>query len=70
MEVSSNKITCDVFSYDSSENLVRLPNGKVAVIEGLSGYIVVDSADKLLICRKSEEQKIKQFVNDIENRKS
>lgn len=72
-EKDSNKnshILGDVFSYDSSENLVRLPNGKVAVIEGLSGYIVVDSADKLLICRKSEEQKIKQFVNDIENRKS
>jgi mannose-1-phosphate guanylyltransferase len=39
------------------------------VIHGLNGYIVVDSGNVLLICKKEEEQKIKQFVNDIKIKK-
>lgn len=66
----NSHILGDIFSYDCSDNLVRLPKGKLAVLEGLQGFIIVDSEDKLLICRKSEEQRIKQFVNDIENHKS
>ncbi len=67
---NNSHILGDIFSYDSDSNLIRLPKGKIGVIEGLSGFIVVDAGDKLLICRKTEEQRIKQFVNDIENRKA
>ena len=44
------------------------PNGrqKVAVIQGLEDYIVVDTDDVLLICHKSDEQQIRQFVTDVQ----
>lgn len=32
---------------------------------GLKDYIVADAGDVLLICPKSEEQRIKQMVNDV-----
>jgi len=35
------------------------------VLQGLKGYIIVDTKDALLICKKEEEQKIKQFVTDL-----
>jgi mannose-1-phosphate guanylyltransferase len=35
------------------------------VIQGLDDYIVVESDNILLICRKQDEQKIKNFVNDV-----
>ncbi|MFM7104804.1 MAG: hypothetical protein ACKOW8_04720 [Flavobacteriales bacterium] len=35
------------------------------MLQGLNGYIVVDTDDVLLVCRKEDEQRIKQFVNDI-----
>ncbi len=54
-----------VFSYDSKNCLINLPNDKLAVIQGLDDYIIVDSDNILLICRKEDEQKIKQFVNDV-----
>jgi mannose-1-phosphate guanylyltransferase len=44
-----------------------MPKDKLAVIQGLDNYIVVDTEDALLICQKDEEQKIKQFVKDLEN---
>lgn len=51
--------------YDTNESIVNIPNGKVAIIQGLKGYIIVDSGDALLICPKSNEQQIRQFTSDI-----
>jgi len=51
--------------YDSENCIVRLPKDKLAVIQGLDDYIVVEEKGVLLICKKQEEQRIKQFVNDI-----
>jgi mannose-1-phosphate guanylyltransferase len=59
----------DIMMYDSKNCMVSMPAGKIAIIEGLDGYIVVDSSDKLLICRKDEEQRIRQFVNDLKMKK-
>lgn len=57
-------LVCDTMFFDSSENIVSLPAGKLAVIQGLDGYIVAESGNVLLICKKDEEQRIKQFVSD------
>ncbi len=51
--------------YNSSDNIVTVPEGKLAVIEGLKDYIVAQTDDVLLICKKEEEQKIRQMVNDV-----
>ena len=51
--------------YDSSNNIVNVPKDKLVVLQGLDDYIVVDTNDVLLMCKKVDEQKIKQFVNDI-----
>ncbi len=52
-------------TYDTSNSVVFLPKDKIAVVEGLDGYIVVDKGNSLLICKKDNEQLIKSFVNDI-----
>lgn len=65
-DAANNAIIGDnVLSYDSRDNIIMMPKGKVAVIQGLTDYIVVESNDTLLICKKQDEQKIKQFVNDV-----
>lgn len=61
-----NAISGDmVISYDSEGCIVNAADGKLVVIQGLKDYIVVDSGKVLLICKKSEEQSIKQIVNDV-----
>ena len=55
----------NVIMYESEECIVSVPKEKLVVLQGLKGYIVVESNDTLLICRKSDEQKIKQIVTDI-----
>jgi mannose-1-phosphate guanylyltransferase len=51
--------------YDAKDNVVAVPKNKLAVIQGLEDYIVAENDDVLLICRKADEQKIRQFVNDV-----
>jgi mannose-1-phosphate guanylyltransferase len=46
----------------TSNCLVRLPAGKLAVLKDLHDYIVVDENDVLLIYPKSKEQEIKQVT--------
>lgn len=58
-------IGAESFMYESKNCVVNVPKGKLVVIQGLEDYIVVDSGESLLICKKSEEQKIKEYVNDI-----
>jgi mannose-1-phosphate guanylyltransferase len=59
--VSGNRI----FLYDTEGCIVNLPEEKVAVIQGLKDHIVVESRKILLICRKDDEQQIRQFVADV-----
>ena len=51
--------------YDSTNNMIRMPKDKLAVIQGLHDYIIVESDNILLICKKEDEQQIKNFVNDL-----
>lgn len=55
----------NVMIYDSSDCIVNMPKDKLVVLQGLNDYIVVEDDNALLICRKQDEQQIRQFVNDI-----
>jgi mannose-1-phosphate guanylyltransferase len=55
----------DILLYDSENCIVNMPDGKVVVLQGLNDYIVVESENILLVCRKDDEQQIRQFVNDV-----
>ncbi len=54
-----------VFLYNSANNLIKVPDDKVVVMQGMNGYIVVEDEGTLLICKKENEQQIKQFVAEI-----
>jgi mannose-1-phosphate guanylyltransferase len=47
--------------YDSKNCIVNVPSGKKVVLQGLEDYIVVEANDTLMVIRKKEEQKIKEY---------
>ena len=55
----------NVFSYDNKCNIFNISPGKVAVLQGLKDYIVVESDDVLLVVKKEEEQNIKNYLEDV-----
>ena len=54
-----------VITYEAAGNMIAVPSGKLVVAHGLKDYIVADSGDVLLICPISDEQRIRQMVNDV-----
>jgi mannose-1-phosphate guanylyltransferase len=59
----------NVLLYDAQNCIVKVTDEKVAVIQGLDGYIIAESNDTLMICRRDDEQQIKQFVTDVRIKK-
>lgn len=58
----------DVFSYGNSGNVINISEGKIAVLQGLKDYIIVDENDVLLIVPKDQEQNIKYYLDDVKKR--
>jgi mannose-1-phosphate guanylyltransferase len=56
-----------VFLYDSSGNVVNVQDDSLVVLQGLKDFIVVQNEKTILVCRKEDEQKIKQYVNEIKS---
>ena len=52
--------------YNCQGNIVALPENKLAVIQNLDGYLIAESNNVLLICKKEEENAIRKFVNDVQ----
>lgn len=52
--------------YNCEGNIVALPENKLAVIQNLDGYLIAESNNVLLICKKEEENAIRKFVNDVQ----
>ena len=55
----------NVMIYGSKDCIVNMPGDKLVILHGLEGYIVVESDETLMVCRKEDEQQIRQFVNDV-----
>ncbi len=54
--------------YNCKNNIVALSKDKLAVIEGLEGYLIAESDNALLICKKEEEQAIRKYVSDTQSK--
>ena len=54
--------------YEATGNIVTLEHGKLAVVQGVDDMIIAEQQGVLLVCKKAEEQRIKQFVADVQGR--
>ena len=67
-ENSNATLHCEARYYDSHGNIVTLPKGHMAVIQGVENCIIAQSNGVLLICKREEEQQIRQFHMDAEDK--
>ena len=51
----------DVKVFETHNTIIHTTQERRVVVQGLDGYIVAENDDTLLICKLSEEQRIKQF---------
>ena len=59
----------NVIVIDATKCMVSAPHDKLLVLQGLDDFIVVDTKDALLICKKDKEQAIKDYVAEVKRSK-
>jgi mannose-1-phosphate guanylyltransferase len=65
----SNVIQGNVLTYNTKNCIIKTPTDKLVVIQGLEDYIVAEFDNVIMICKKDEEQKVKDFVADVKTKK-
>jgi mannose-1-phosphate guanylyltransferase len=55
----------NVMTFNSKNCIVNMPKDKLVVLQGLDDYIVVEDGDILLVCRKADEQDLREIVNTV-----
>lgn len=58
---NNTQIGQNIKLYETQNCVIHTTQEKKVVVQGLDGYIVAEKDDTLLICRLSEEQRIKEF---------
>ena len=59
-------VDSEVMLDDSHNNVIKLPKGKLGVINGLDGYIVAEEGNVLLICKKGDSSAlVRKYVNEV-----
>ena len=54
----------NIHTFECRNCVVHTTQEKKVILQGLDGYIVAEHNDTLLVCKLSEEQRIKQFQNN------
>ncbi len=52
---------------DCHNNIIRLPKGRLGVISGLDGYIVVEHENVLMICKKGDSSSlVRKYASEVQ----
>lgn len=68
-DADGNVVDGNAMLYESNDCIIRSPENKLVVVQGLEGYLVADCDDVLMICNKDDEKKIRSIVNDVKSEK-
>jgi Mannose-1-phosphate guanylyltransferase len=59
----------NVMVIDATKCMVKAPNDKLVLLQGLDDFIIIDTPDVLMICKKENEQQIKEYVAEVKRHK-
>lgn len=60
-------VSSRVIVEDSHNNIIKLPDDHMGIINGLDGYIVAEKGNVLLICKKEDSSAlIRKYVNEVQ----
>jgi mannose-1-phosphate guanylyltransferase len=66
---NGNVVDGDVLLYDTKDCIIKTPKERLVVLQGLDDYIVAEYDNVLMICKKGEEQRVKEFMADAKSKK-
>ena len=64
-ETKNVSLHSEALFYEAQGNVVTLEKGKLAVVQGVDDMIIAEQENVLLVCKKADEQRIKEFVANV-----
>lgn len=64
-----NVLSGNIIAYETTKSIIKTPEDRLVVVQGLDNYIVAEYKNVLLICQKDQEQRIKQFLEEAVKQK-
>ena len=68
-DANENVVDGNVLLYDTTGTIVKGPEDKLIVLEGLKDYLVAEYDNALIVCPRNQESKFRQFIKDVKNKK-
>ena len=68
-DANNNVIDANILTYDTKDCIIKTPKDKLVIVQGLENFIVAEFNKVLLICKKDEEQRLREFVADAKSKK-
>lgn len=68
-DANDNVLQANTLVYDTKNTLIKGPRDKLIIVQGLQNYMVTECDNVLLICRRDNEQKFRDFVADVKKSK-
>lgn len=63
-------IDSEVLLNNAHNNIIKLPKGRLGVVNGLDGFIVAEKDNVLFICKKEDSSAlVRKFVNEVQMQK-
>lgn len=59
-------LNTEALLYNSEGNVICLPKGRIAVIDGLKGFVVAEKGDVLMICPKDDSAALRRMMTDAQ----
>ncbi len=57
-------LRCSTLLNGCTNNMIALPDEKLAIIQGMDGYLIAEHGNVLIICKKDDEANLRKYVNE------
>ncbi len=61
----NNVVQGDALVYDTRNSVIKGPDDKLIVVQGLNGYLVGVFDNVVIVCEKDKEELFRRYVNDL-----
>jgi mannose-1-phosphate guanylyltransferase len=61
----NNVVNADALVYDTRNSVIKGPDDKLIVVQGLNGYLVGVFDNVVIVCEKDKEELFRRYVNDL-----
>lgn len=64
----NNVVSANALTYETRNCIIKGPDNKLIVTQGLNGYLVGEFGNVIIVCEKDKEEQFRRFVNDVKSK--